>query len=47
MLIGVLTWKLNNFGTTLQAYALVRYLNEYHTDCRLLNYTLPGKEAMK
>lgn len=47
MSIGVLTWKLYNFGTALQAYALVSYLNEHNAEeCRLLNYTLPGKNAI-
>lgn len=47
MAIGILTWKLHNFGTALQAYALVSYLNEHNDEsCRLLNYTLPSRDAI-
>lgn len=47
MAIGVLTWKLHNFGTALQAYALVSYINENcEEECRLLNSTLPGRNEI-
>lgn len=48
MLIAVLTWKLHNFGTALQAYALVKYISEIEGEgnCKLLNYTLPGREQL-
>lgn len=46
MRIGVLTWKLHNFGTALQAYALVSYFNENGNICRLLNFSLPSREAI-
>lgn len=41
MKIGVLTWKLYNFGTALQAYAMVQAVSENITEadeCNLLNY---------
>ncbi len=47
MKIAVLTWKLHNYGTALQAFALVMYISkssEY--DCKLLNYSLPNKDKI-
>ena len=46
MKIGVLTWKLYNFGTALQACALVRYLGSQNADAALLNYSLPDKSKL-
>ena len=49
MKIGVLTWKLYNFGTALQAYAMVQAVSENITEadeCNLLNYNLPGRDQI-
>lgn len=46
MKIGVLTWKLHNFGTALQAYALVQYVGSQNADTALLNYSLPDKSRL-
>ncbi len=47
MKIGVLTWRLSNYGTALQAFALVSYLNGMEdVDCKLLNYNLPNKNEL-
>ena len=49
MKIGVLTWKLYNFGTALQAYAMVQAVSENITEadeCNLLNYNLPGRDPL-
>lgn len=47
MSIGILTWKLHNFGTALQAYALVNAVAEMsENQCKLLNYSLPRKECI-
>lgn len=47
-MIGVLTWKLHNFGTALQAYALVTAVEEISgKECKLLNYNLPGSDCIE
>lgn len=40
--IAVITWKFDNYGTILQAYALNYYLNQNikNVNCRLVNYEL-------
>lgn len=45
--IGVLTWKLHNYGTALQAYALNKYLREKGFDCYLVNYSLEYKNLSR
>ena len=47
-MIGVLTWKLYNFGTALQAFALVEFvsMNSKSKGCKLLNYSLPGRNEI-
>lgn len=45
MKIGIITWKLYNYGTALQAYALNIYLNRIdNIECVLLNYSLPSSK---
>lgn len=45
--IAVLTWKINNYGTALQAFALVKFINECCTiNCSLLNYSFPEKKLL-
>ncbi len=47
MKVGILTWKLNNYGTALQAFALVHYVNSVKgVDAKLLNYNLPSKNEL-
>lgn len=45
--VAVLTWKLHNYGTALQAYALNRYLKEKNIDCYLVNYSLEYKNLSR
>lgn len=45
--VGVLTWKLHNYGTALQAYALNRYLKDKGIDCYLVNYSLEYKNLSR
>lgn len=40
MRIGILTWKLRNYGTSLQAYALVSKVRDLGYSSYLLNYSL-------
>ena len=43
--IAVITWKFDNYGTILQAYALNHYLNQNvkNVKCKLVNYELEKK----
>lgn len=43
--IAVITWKFNNYGTILQAFALNYHLNQAgkNANCRLINYELEKK----
>ncbi len=44
--IAILTWRLRNFGTALQAYALCRWLRNNGVESRLINYTLPSSDRI-
>lgn len=48
-MIAVLTWKLHNYGTALQAFALVKFIsnkNKEYGGCKLLNYSLPDRKQL-
>lgn len=48
-MIAVLTWKLYNFGTALQAFSLVKFIeknNEKNGGCKILNYSLPERKKI-
>ena len=44
--IAILTWRLRNFGTALQSYALARWLENHDARVRMVKYNLPASNEL-
>lgn len=44
--IAILTWRLYNFGTALQSYALYHWIRNNGMECKLIKYSLPSTDKI-